>query len=373
MFFGAFVSEVANSTISGNSAGGTGGGIRNADTTLRLTHSTVAGNSAASGAGGISNGEVTIVSGSIVADQAAGPDCANTSILASLGNSLESATSCGFSLADDVQNGNADLGPLADNGGPTFTHALGAASEAREAGDNAVCAAAPVDGIDQRGVTRPQPGGGDCDIGAFEAGAFTLTVVLAGSGSGTVASAPAGIACPGTCAAPFDGIVSLTPLAGPGSEFAGWSGDCTGDGVTEVEVLDDRSCTAAFDTRPAPTAAEIIHFAAAPDPTGRIRLTWETASEPDLLGFQVQRAPADPQGPPGRAQPDAAWTPVGALIPARGSAARGANYAITDAPGLGSFAYRLVLVEADGPAEQHGPVGAVVRALRAFLPFASSR
>src|SRR5205814_2005 len=63
-------------------------------------------------------------------------------------------------------NGNANLGPLADNGGPTLTHALLLGSAAIDAGDDAVCAADPVSGVDQRGVIRPQ--GAHCDIGAYE-------------------------------------------------------------------------------------------------------------------------------------------------------------------------------------------------------------
>ena len=56
---------------------------------------------------------------------------------------------------------------MRDNGGPTQTMALGAGSAARDAGDDAICAAAPVNGRDQRGVARPQ--GAGCDIGAYEA------------------------------------------------------------------------------------------------------------------------------------------------------------------------------------------------------------
>jgi hypothetical protein len=54
------------------------------------------------------------------------------------------------------------LGPLADNGGPTPTHALVPGSPAIDA--------APVGpdcpSEDQRGIARPQ--GAACDIGAFE-------------------------------------------------------------------------------------------------------------------------------------------------------------------------------------------------------------
>lgn len=76
------------------------------------------------------------------------------------------------------------LGPLADNGGPQQTMALGAGSPAINAGNPTTCPA-----TDQRSVSRPQ--GSGCDIGAYEVvawlnasptlvaiddGAFTLTV-----------------------------------------------------------------------------------------------------------------------------------------------------------------------------------------------------
>src|SRR5690606_29126136 len=64
------------------------------------------------------------------------------------------------------------LGPLASNGGTTQTHALLANSPAIDAGDNAGCAAAPVNGVDQRGTVRPQ--GAACDIGAYEAAATAI-------------------------------------------------------------------------------------------------------------------------------------------------------------------------------------------------------
>ena len=44
--------------------------------------------------------------------------------------------------------------------------ALLAGSPALDAGDDAVCAANPVNNLDQRGIVRPQ--GLHCDIGAFE-------------------------------------------------------------------------------------------------------------------------------------------------------------------------------------------------------------
>lgn len=61
---------------------------------------------------------------------------------------------------------NPQLGALAGNGGTTQTLLPGAGSSAIDAGNDSVCTAAPVNGLDQRGVTRPQ--GARCDIGAVE-------------------------------------------------------------------------------------------------------------------------------------------------------------------------------------------------------------
>jgi hypothetical protein len=55
------------------------------------------------------------------------------------------------------------LGPLHDNGGPTLTLALLAGSPAL----NVISTPCSVT-VDQRGVHRPQPQGGKCDIGSFE-------------------------------------------------------------------------------------------------------------------------------------------------------------------------------------------------------------
>ena len=83
---------------------------------------------------------------------------------------------------------------------------------------------------------------------------FTLSVALAGSGSGTVTSSPAGIDCGSQCSANFDtGIaVTLTPAAASGSTFSAWSGACSGSGACTVTVSTAESVTATFNaTQPA--------------------------------------------------------------------------------------------------------------------------
>jgi YVTN family beta-propeller protein len=83
-----------------------------------------------------------------------------------------------------------------------------------------------------------------------------LTIALAGTGIGTVTSTPAGIACGAGCQAPFppNGSVTLSVLAGTGSEFSGWSGAGCGAGV--VTLGNGRLvCTATFKNLSASTGA----------------------------------------------------------------------------------------------------------------------
>lgn len=81
--------------------------------------------------------------------------------LISGGHNLVQDISCN-PVASDLIIGDALIGPLSNNGGPTFTHALLPGSPAIDMADNALCPA-----TDQRGVVRPQ--GPTCDIGAYEA------------------------------------------------------------------------------------------------------------------------------------------------------------------------------------------------------------
>ena len=74
------------------------------------------------------------------------------------------AAACNFTQSTDLL-GDARLGPLANNGGPTQTEALAVGSPALDAipTSNTSCT-----GTDQRGDARPE--GSGCDIGALEAG-----------------------------------------------------------------------------------------------------------------------------------------------------------------------------------------------------------
>jgi hypothetical protein len=158
--------RVTNSTFSGNAVTQDGLGFGGAIFTsmeLVLTNSTLYGNRSNEGIGtavwdGGAPG-ITILNSILTG---AGEVCAISIVTpVSGGNNLVSDGSCGFP-ADPATLLSPDL---ADNGGPTRTHALLPGSSAIDGGDPAVCAARPVNGIDQRG--RPRTGR-TCDIGAFE-------------------------------------------------------------------------------------------------------------------------------------------------------------------------------------------------------------
>jgi len=113
----------------------------------------------------------SIIAQNSVADGGAGPDC--TGIVTSQGpNFIGSDAGCTLAGAgDDILNQYAFLGPLADNGGPTPTHALLPYSRALDAGSCTTLDGAPLL-TDQRGVSRPQ--GAGCDLGAYESGLSTV-------------------------------------------------------------------------------------------------------------------------------------------------------------------------------------------------------
>lgn len=152
----AGVLSATNTTVSGNDSGGVAGASR-------LGFSTVADN-ARYGISGSANLRNTIVAGNAL--EGDGQDCIGT--LTSVGYNLL-GNSAGCSITGDTTGLLLDvdplLVPLADNGGPTQTHALLEGSPAIDAGTCLDFDGTPVT-VDQRGIDRPQ--GSHCDIGAVE-------------------------------------------------------------------------------------------------------------------------------------------------------------------------------------------------------------
>ena len=166
---------ITSSTISGNSANWPtrryGGGIYNTGGTATITSSLIAGNTAAAG-GEISNpsnpfvGTVNLDGYNLIgdssqstADALLGVAAGATDILATSDGSMPTALA---SILDTT---------LADNGGPTQTHALVAGSPAINAGDPAFTT--PPD-YDQRGTGFPRVQFGFVDIGAYEFDDITI-------------------------------------------------------------------------------------------------------------------------------------------------------------------------------------------------------
>ncbi len=227
-----------NITFSGNNAEHFGGGMLSFQSSPTLRNVTFSGNTATNNGGGIYN-----LQGS--------PTLTNAILWGNTPDQIRGdSTTVTYS---DVQGGypgtgniNDDplLGPLADNGGLTQTHAIAAGSPAIDAGDPDVCP-----NIDQRAFTRPidgdENGTAICDMGAYEYGSypavFSLTVEHVGNGTTTKN--------PDKLEYLWGESVTLTATADPAWLFIGWSGDVTGnDNPLVITITGNTNVTALFTT-----------------------------------------------------------------------------------------------------------------------------
>jgi CSLREA domain-containing protein len=150
---------IKNSTISGNTGSPEGGGLLvNGGSIVTLLNDTITNNTAGGGSG------VQVTSGTL--------NVKNTIIAGN--NSSANVQGVINDQGNNILSGNPQLAPLANNGGPTMTHALLANSPALDAGDNTAAAALVGD---QRGIAfgRFRDAANDADttqtvdIGSFEA------------------------------------------------------------------------------------------------------------------------------------------------------------------------------------------------------------
>ncbi len=198
-----------NTTISGNTSGQGGGGIRQANNGVtRLVNVTVKNNRSDSNntggepGGGIDNsfGTVTlantIVAGNFrggdpskTADDITGAMAANSSF-----NLIGTGGSGGLTNGtnnNQVGVANPGLGTLANNGGPTQTHALLPGSPAINAGSNALAIDQNFNAVttDQRGVGFSRIVNATVDIGAFESRGFSISATGGTPQSATITTA----------------------------------------------------------------------------------------------------------------------------------------------------------------------------------------
>jgi CSLREA domain-containing protein len=194
--------DVVDSTLSANVAAQGGGAIALGDNNpaLYLQFSTLAGNvtSRAGGGGGVQtdgDAELVVLHGSVLdANIAAGgvANCAEVApgdgVFATTGPTaynVESADTCDLdAAATDLVDTEAQLGALADNGGPTRTRNPAAGSPLLDRVPRTLTdACLPAGETDQRGVARPAAPGGLCDVGAVER---TADPVLDADGDGVI-------------------------------------------------------------------------------------------------------------------------------------------------------------------------------------------
>jgi hypothetical protein len=160
--------EVRNSTISGNTAN-SGAGIYNysASGQLVLVNVTISNNTATDGSSLYSSGGGVSITNSVIDGS-----CAGANVTFSGGHNIESPdATCNLVGLGDVQDVppthpnpgvGLNLGSLANNGGPTLTHAPQPGSLAIDHVPLSHC----FQTTDQRGVDRPQAT--LCDVGAVE-------------------------------------------------------------------------------------------------------------------------------------------------------------------------------------------------------------
>jgi hypothetical protein len=180
---------IEGTTIADNQASGDGGGLHHQGASLRIVNSTISGNVAARGAGGLYDVNPSSLDHVTIAFNHSGTQAGGAVLLRGgrVLNSIISRNTADGVMPADLASGDAGISggrnligdtgrsplpldtlradprllPLADNGGPTKTHALDRTSPAIDGGAHAKNLP-----LDQRGL--PRSSGSAPDIGAFE-------------------------------------------------------------------------------------------------------------------------------------------------------------------------------------------------------------
>jgi predicted outer membrane repeat protein len=231
-------STIVGNTATGGDFEGYGGGIYGNNSTI--TNSTITGNSAVRGggvAGGgniahttFSNNSASVAGGALYVTSFSSLELGNTILKAGVSgvnifNNGGTFITHGYNVCSDngsgLLNGPGDqintdpmLGPLQNNGGPTFTHALLPGSPAIDAGDPKFT---PPPYYDQRGPVFWRVRNGRIDSGSFEVQAGTTpspTPTATASPTPTSSPAPTATFTP-TPTATATATVTATPTATP--------------------------------------------------------------------------------------------------------------------------------------------------------------
>ena len=180
----------SSSTLSGNTAT-IGGGIYNdAGGAVTVTASTLSGNTGSSSAGGIfnfSNGSVTLRA-TLLDTGASGANCAGT--IGTFGSNLADDSTCFTAAGTDQVVANVRIKPLADNGGPTRTHALSLNSPAVEAVQGACTSDGTETGTPISPPTSAAPSGRASGAGAARPAATSARTSCSRPASCSSRSAP---------------------------------------------------------------------------------------------------------------------------------------------------------------------------------------
>jgi Fe-S cluster biogenesis protein NfuA/uncharacterized protein (DUF2141 family) len=153
--------------------------------------------------------------------------------------------------------GKAGTGSGTVTSSPAGVNCGATCSASFNSGTSVTLTAAPAAGSTFAGWSGACTGTGTCTVNmgatqsvtaTFAAQIYGLTVTKGGTGSGTVTSSPAGIACGMMCSASYSYNSSVTLTAAPatGSTFTGWSGACTGTGTCTISMTAAQSVTATF-------------------------------------------------------------------------------------------------------------------------------
>ncbi|MFO7697596.1 MAG: choice-of-anchor Q domain-containing protein [Anaerolineae bacterium] len=312
----------ANASFHENVATTYGGAAYIVGGTPRFSGVTIVANSAATAGGAfyITNNSVPAISNAILWSNSAfsGYQIHNQSTVPQISFSLieDAFDSSGnwVSAIGSEGDGNIDAAIPGFADADTGDFRLKPGSPAIDAGDP-ITTTLPFTDLDgyprlSDGDTVPGP---RVDMGAYEWPGYGLAIHK--SGSGEVTNDP-----PGTHFPPASGV-TLTATPADGWDFSGWSGDATGnEPVTTITMTASMVVTATFTS---PAAVTMGSLNARSTPSGML-VTWETASEIDMLGVYLRR----------RTLSDGPWIDLngGELIPVQGPGQlMGASYTYLDA------------------------------------------